>query len=103
MASALKAKRNPKGPPSRTAFFHSTRFGVLADEVSSDEDLIDLGIEGLDSPNPSRAEGAKRGKTDEQPAPTMMPPFQSEFWSAYGNKLRVNGTLEEVCHMKATA
>ena len=27
----------------------------------------------------------------------MMPPSDSHFWSTYGNKLRVNGTLEEVC------
>lgn len=29
--------------------------------------------------------------------PTMMPHEQSSFWTRYGNKLRVNGTVEEVC------
>lgn len=29
--------------------------------------------------------------------PTMMPPEASSFWTRYGNKLRVNGTVEEVC------
>ena len=28
---------------------------------------------------------------------TMMPPGGSPFWTRYGNKLRVNGTVEEVC------
>ena len=27
----------------------------------------------------------------------MMPPVGSSFWLRYGNKLRVNGTVEEVC------
>lgn len=27
----------------------------------------------------------------------MMPPVESSFWLRYGNKLRVNGTVEEVC------
>ena len=29
----------------------------------------------------------------------MMPAMNSEFWSTYANKLRVNGTVEEVCHI----
>ena len=28
---------------------------------------------------------------------TMMPPGTSPFWTRFGNKLRVNGTVEEVC------
>ena len=28
---------------------------------------------------------------------TMMPAGGSPFWTRYGNKLRVNGTVEEVC------
>ena len=28
----------------------------------------------------------------------MMPSFDSTFWHTYGNKLRVNGTIEEVCN-----
>lgn len=27
----------------------------------------------------------------------VMPPANSEFWKLYGNKLRVNGTKEEIC------
>ena len=30
-------------------------------------------------------------------SPTMMPSARSPFWTQYGNKLRVNGTIEEVC------
>lgn len=32
--------------------------------------------------------------------PTMMPAGSSPFWIRYGNKLRVNGTTEEVCVIK---
>ena len=40
---------------------------------------------------------------DQRPSPPkgerrlMMPPADHPFWSVYGNKLRVNGTVEEVC------
>lgn len=100
--SALNPKRKPKGLPPPTAFSHSTMFGVLADEVSSDEDLIDLGFEAPGFKKSSKVKGAKRGNSDRPPPPKMMPPFESEFWSVYGNKLRVNGTVEGVCHLKTT-
>ena len=29
----------------------------------------------------------------------LMPPRQSTFWSSYGNRLRVNGTIEEMCKL----
>ena len=31
--------------------------------------------------------------------PTFMPHFENDFWRVYGNKLRVNGTVEEVCDL----
>lgn len=31
------------------------------------------------------------------PGTLMMPPSDSPFWSKYGDKLRVNGTVEGVC------
>ena len=36
------------------------------------------------------------------PEHLMMPPFDSHFWEVYGNKLRVNGTLEGVCNLLGT-
>ena len=39
------------------------------------------------------AEGPRR------PANTMMPYGDSPFWQIYGNNLRVNGTMEEVCQI----
>ena len=39
-------------------------------------------------PRPSPQKNEKR---------SMMPPAGSSFWSECGNKLRVNGTIEEVC------
>lgn len=99
--NTLNPKRKSKGLPAPTAFSHSTIFGVLADEASSDEDLIDLGFEAPGFKKSPKMNGVKRGKSDRQPPPKMMPPFQSEFWSVYRNKLRVNGTMEEVCILKA--
>lgn len=105
--NTLNSKRKPKGLPSPTAFSHPTIFGVLADDddgESSGEDLIDLGFEEKGFKKSPKVNGAptKRGKSDRQPAlPKMMPPFQSEFWDRYRNKLRVNGTVEEVCYLKA--
>lgn len=47
------------------------------------------------------------GSDSEHPSPasasvvrTMMPAGDSLFWVRYGNKLRVNGTVEEVCVIK---
>lgn len=31
----------------------------------------------------------------------LMPPFGSDFWAVYGNKLRVYGTEEGVCKLGA--
>lgn len=103
-AREVNPKRKSKGLPQPTAFSHPTIFGLLTDEVdeaSSDEDLIDLGFEAPGFKRSPKVNGAKRGKSGRQPPPKMMPPFQSEFWSRYRNKLRVNGTVEEVCHLKA--
>lgn len=96
---APKSKRKSKGQPPPTPFSHATKFGILADESSSDENLIDLGFEGLGFQKSPKSKGAKRG-TSKQPT-RMMPPFQSDFWTVYANKLRVNGTVEGVCHLKA--
>ena len=34
------------------------------------------------------------------PPPPMMPDWADPMWTAYGNKLRVNGTAEGVCHLE---
>ena len=102
--NTLNPRRKSKGLPPPTAFSHPTIFGVLADEVSSDEDLIDLGFEERGFKKSPKVNGAatKRGNSDQlPPPPKMMPPFQSEFWDKYRNRLRVNGTMEEVCYLKA--
>ena len=105
--NALNPKRKLNGLPPPTTFSHPTIFGVLADDdddSSSDEDLIDLGFEEKGFKKSPKVNGTvtKRGKSDRQPPPPkMMPPFQSDFWDRYRNKLRVNGTVEEVCYLKA--
>ena len=32
----------------------------------------------------------------------LMPHFETRFWGIYGNKLRVFGTKETVCHLSST-
>lgn len=60
---------------SRPMFSHATKFDLLGD-LSAEVDTITL-------------EGRK------QP-PGRLPAWESDFWKVYGNKLRVNGTIEEV-------
>ena len=49
---------------------------------------------------PSNMDGSAESLEGEVGPPhVMMPPFESHFWEVYGNKLRVNGTVEGVCHL----
>lgn len=100
-SSSKKTKRKANGPLKKltatantsttsTPFSHTTKFDVLAD-VLSDEDLIDLSSP--TDPSPPENGGPVEAKVFE-----MMPPFEDEgFWMTYGNRLRVNGTVEGVC------
>ena len=44
-------------------------------------------------------ETAKPKAADGEMAGLMMPPQGSDFWTTYGNSLRVNGTIEGVCRL----
>ena len=60
--------------------------------------LIDLGpsLEREAQKGDPVTNGHSRPETDG----TLMPPFKgSQFWSVYGNKLRVFGTKEELCDL----
>ena len=91
---AKKSKRKTKKATVRSKFAHSTRFDLLRD-LPSDEDVAPT----------SRSETAQV-VTAEPPQPEpeskrddMMPPFHSDFWKVYGNKLRVFGTVEDICYI----
>ncbi|KAI9780067.1 MAG: hypothetical protein M1839_007049 [Geoglossum umbratile] len=84
----LKAKRSA----TETQFSHPTKFDLLVN-LENEEGSTEL----------SRSAEAECGDTDTDvaaPEPDdseviLMPPFHSDFWRVYGNKLRVFGTKEE--------
>lgn len=84
-AKKSKRKSNDAAPRS-TAFSHATIFDLLGDMPSSDDAL---GTPLAPTIVPKLA----------TPQPIMMPPFDSDFWNVYGDKLRVNGTVEGVCNV----
>lgn len=98
-----KPKRKQK-KLSPTAFSHPTMFDLLGD-IPSDEEPMNLRLRAAaTNDSDSRSALKKRGKIsalEPWPEPvvkfTMMPDFESHFWTVYGNKLRVNGTVEGVC------
>ena len=79
-----------------TIFVHPSQYDILK-ELSSDEDLIDLKEPKAGSRKKQKAK--KKDKNSTQPF-VMMPAFDHEFWKVHGNRLRVNGTVEGVCHIQ---
>ena len=70
-----------------SAFSHNNPFSILQDYGLNDDDYGHLDKE---------ASATLAPDADPQ-THTMMPPGDSKFWACYGDKLRVNGTIEEVC------
>ncbi|MCJ1289837.1 hypothetical protein MMC34_001370 [Xylographa carneopallida] len=113
----------PRNPPTRikTPFSHVGMFDALDNGSSSadddDEESLDpAGPEipslpraapliagsfpnGWDTPLPLPPAGPKELDASEQPASRLMPSWDSDFWNVYGNKLRVNGTVEGMCEL----
>lgn len=96
----LQENTNPaETKPSRGKSAHNTRKSNMGEEVNSFahkgmfDTLLDLPAN-MDGAGESRA-----AQEPEQPQFIMMPPFDSHFWEVYGNKLRVNGTVEGVCNL----
>ena len=78
--------RKAKLEEEATRFAHKGMFDMLRDLPTDMDGSID--VFGVAEPQP--------------PEHVMMPPFDSHFWEVYGNKLRVNGTLEGVCNLLGT-
>lgn len=62
-----------------------------------DPTLAPASIEGPFTYDPKDLEHRWREPAVEKRMPGGMPPFSSDFWRTYGNKLRVFGTQEAVC------
>lgn len=107
-AKKRKVKRRAAASDPKTKFSHSNVYSSLLD---------------LDNPRPvdaveetptSTSRGGPRSKTAEQDLGKelnklkishrkanrkLIPPWSTNFWNVYGNKLRVNGTVEEMCDL----
>lgn len=82
-----KSKRKSNDAAARsTNFSHATKFDVLGDMSSSEDDL-------------KTSCASTFVSKPVTPQFTMMPPFDSDFWNVYGDKLRVNGTVEGLCNV----
>ena len=86
----IKTKAGPGVAP-RTAVSHPNAFDLLAD-APAEEGPLPVSL------RTAKVSGKKKAKKAKEKF-TMMPPFSSHFWTVYGNKLRVNGTVEGVCVM----
>ncbi|KAL8832616.1 MAG: hypothetical protein Q9170_004816 [Blastenia crenularia] len=82
----------------RSAFSHPTAFDLLGD-IPSDEDLIPLTLQPQKTERPNSKKQEKRRRKVKAEIGRRMPAWESPFWALYGNKLRVNGTVEGVCDL----
>ncbi|KAL8948511.1 MAG: hypothetical protein Q9222_005314 [Ikaeria aurantiellina] len=86
------SQSNIARPPAYNPFSHVSRFDLLA-SIHDDEDPADE-----ETSSTSSSAEPPEGKVDNETG-RRIPAWDSDFWSAYGNKLRVLGTLEEVCNV----
>ncbi|KAL8890455.1 MAG: hypothetical protein Q9215_002422 [Flavoplaca cf. flavocitrina] len=80
---------------SRTTFSHMTRFDLLGD-LSDEIDPFTLQPK-ISFPEIQLKRDAEC-KIDNETG-RRLPAWDSDFWKVYGNKLRVNGTMEGVCNL----
>ena len=66
-------------------------------ETKETQERLDTKLEGFDADLASLSMVG----TETKPGAVMMPPFDSAFWRVYGNKLRVFGTVEQICRMSS--
>ena len=114
--SPITKSKRPKRAPTKikTPFSHAGMFDALDNASADDEDSVDFDeiedqagsgavlitedpIDGWNTPPPPPV--PKVLDASEEPASRLMPPWDSDFWNVYGNKLRVNGTVEGVCDL----
>ena len=98
-SSGARNQPSQSSPTARSAFFHATTFDLLGD-IPLDEDLATLSVlpKQRERPASKKQEKRKKKKVDSEIG-RRMPGWESPFWDLYGNKLRVNGTIEGVCNV----
>ena len=109
-----KAKTDRDQAQTSSAFSHPNLFDVLGSQSSQSEDdeyddeeffTPDEEVEDVDAPQTLAAmpdeddliSWTTPPKIKRKVVSSMMPPWDSHFWSHYANRLRVNGTVEGVC------
>lgn len=119
MAQAKKAKEpKQKVTKTKSAFAHTGMFDLLGEIATNDEDegVNFEDMESEDEEPPIQVAAPHPDQWDLPPPPVLrtlgerdqsvsrlMPPWDSDFWNVYGNKLRVNGTVEGVCDLMSGA
>ncbi|KAL8806747.1 MAG: hypothetical protein Q9182_001145 [Xanthomendoza sp. 2 TL-2023] len=75
-------------------FSHPTKFDLLGDLSCEEIETLAMGVR-------AREPGLKAPDVHlgRRHAPRRLPAWESDFWKVFGNKLRVNGTVEEVCRL----
>ncbi|KAL9612774.1 MAG: hypothetical protein Q9167_002659 [Letrouitia subvulpina] len=93
-----KSKKDSSTSPATASsrFSHPTKFDLLGD-IPSDEDPTPLSL--LPHSSADRESLPRKKEKQVSNTATLMPPFNSAFWNTYGNKLRVNGTIEQFCSL----
>ncbi len=90
-AAKISIHNPPRAGQANPAFSHATMFDLLG-EIPVDDSLRSPGKQVKYQPKSGLA-AAPRKRHD------MIPPFESEFWNVYNNRLRVNGTVEGICRL----
>lgn len=116
-----KRKKNTEVVRENTLFSHAGRFDLLHESTgdTEEEDEADdeaeshfedvhaenlrdngrVGAPAIDEWSTMTSAPRKVAANTEKAPSRLMPPWDSDFWNVYGNKLRVNGTVEGVCHL----
>lgn len=96
---AKKSQVHVKLKQNTSTFSHPGMFDVLGDCSSNDEheptsEESALGLQELKERVPMELSSAPMKVIS-----NLMPSWDSDFWNVYGNKLRVNGTVEGICDL----
>lgn len=117
MLQSKKAKKPKKEVKKmKSAFAHTGMFDLLR-EINEEEGAMDYEDLGPEDEEPPAAMAAPQDNQWNPPPPPVprplgdgdhkvsryMPSWDSDFWNVYGNKLRVNGTVEGICDLMSGA
>ena len=87
----------------QSIFAHPTKFDLLTDQTEEVITLPQVEITEYRSPSLGEAPPSTFREEILEREENLIPPFDTDFWKAYWNKLRVFGTLEGVCDLLITA